>query len=50
MSWVGIAILLVVLYLAIKVAGFLLKLVLLAVVLLGLYWFIAPQLGFPPLF
>jgi hypothetical protein len=42
MSWAGIAIALLCLYLAMKVAGFMLKMLLLAVLVGGLYWFAAP--------
>ena len=45
MSWVAIALMLVALFLAIKVAGALLKLVLW--VLAGAYWLLAPALGLP---
>ena len=50
MSWLGMVIALVCLYFAIRVAGFLVKLLLLAVVVFGLYWFAASALGLPPLF
>ena len=50
MSWIGILLVVVGLYLALKVAGFFLKLVLWAVVLVGLYWLLAPWLGMPPPF
>lgn len=50
MSWLGIALVLVALYLAIKVAGFVLKLLLWGLVLFGLYWFLAPHLGWPSVF
>jgi hypothetical protein len=46
-SWLGIVLVLVGLYLAIKVAGFLLKLTMLALVVIGLYWLFAPYLGLP---
>lgn len=49
-SWLGIALVLVALYLAIKVAGFVLKLLLWGLVLFGLYWFLAPHLGWPSVF
>ena len=45
MGWVGIVIALICLYLAMKVAGFMFKLLLLAVVIGGLYWFAAPYLA-----
>ena len=47
MSWIGLAIVLLALYLAFKVAGVLLKLLLWAVVLAGAYWLLAPLLGLP---
>lgn len=50
MSWLGILLVVVALYLAFKVAGFALKLLMWALVLLGLYWLLAPLLGLPPLF
>ncbi len=45
MSWLGIVIALLCLYAVTKVAGFMIKLVLLAVVVCGLYWFAAPYLA-----
>jgi hypothetical protein len=48
-SWLGIVLAVVALYLALKVAGFMLKLALWALLLFGLYWFAAPHLGLPPL-
>ena len=50
MSWLGIVLVVVGIYFAIKVAGFVLKLVLWALVLFGAYWFLAPFLGMPPPF
>ncbi len=50
MSWIGIILVIVGLYLAFKVAGFFLKLLMWALVILGVYWFAAPYLGLPPLF
>ncbi len=47
MSWLGIVVVLVAVYLAIKVAGAVLKLLMWGLVLLGLYWFLAPYLGLP---
>jgi hypothetical protein len=47
MSWLGIIIAIIAAWLAIKVLGFVLKLALWVVVLLGLYWFAAPYLGLP---
>ena len=47
MSWIGIALVILALWLALKVAGFALKLLLWAVVLAGVYWVFAPVLGLP---
>ncbi|WP_162350848.1 hypothetical protein [Pseudoxanthomonas gei] len=47
MSWVAVVLLLVGVYLAIKVAGFALKLFLWAVVIGIAYWLLAPMLGLP---
>ncbi|HVI25159.1 MAG TPA: hypothetical protein VM576_03045 [Xanthomonadaceae bacterium] len=47
MSWIGLAVVLLALYLAFKVAGVLLRLLLWAVVLIGGYWLLAPLLGLP---
>jgi hypothetical protein len=47
MSWLGIIIAIIAAWLAIKVLGFVLKMALWVVVLLGLYWFSAPYLGLP---
>lgn len=44
---IGFALVVVGLYLAFKVAGFVLKLVFWAIVLFGLYWLLAPLLGWP---
>ena len=49
MSWLGIVLVVVGIWLALKVVGFVLKLVMLALVLFGGYWFLAPHLGMPPL-
>jgi len=50
MSWIGIVLVIVGMWLALKVAGFALKLLMWALVLLGLYWLLAPLLGLPPVF
>jgi hypothetical protein len=50
MSWLGIVLVIVGLWLALKVAGFALKLLMWALVLLGLYWLLAPMLGLPAVF
>lgn len=50
MSWIGILVAIVCIWLAIKVIGFVLKLALWGVALAALYWFAASYLGLPPLF
>jgi hypothetical protein len=50
MSWIAIVLIVVGIYLAIKVAGFALKLLLWALVLAAAYWLLAPMLGLPVLF
>ena len=50
MSWLGIVLVVVGLYLSFKVAGFMMKLLLWALVLAGLYWLLAPTLGLPTLY
>lgn len=47
MSWVGIIVVIVVGYLALKAVGVVMKLLLWGVVLLGLYLVLAPMLGLP---
>lgn len=47
MSWIAIVMIVVGIYLAIKVAGFALKLLLWALVLGAAYWLLAPMLGLP---
>ena len=47
MSWLGIVVAVICLYLAFKVVAFMLRLFLWAVVLGGLYVFLAPMLGLP---
>jgi hypothetical protein len=47
MSWIGIVVAVICLYLAFKVVAFMLKLLLWAIVLGGLYVFLAPMLGMP---
>lgn len=49
MSWLGIVLVVVGIYFAMKVAGFVFKLALWALVLFGAYWFLAPYLGLPPI-
>jgi len=47
MNWLGIVVLVIALYLALKVAGVLLKLGLWLLVLVAAYWLLAPLLGLP---
>ena len=47
MSWFGLVVAVVGIWLALKVASFLAKLLLWALVLLGAYWFLAPLLDLP---
>ena len=47
MSWLGIILVVIGIWLALKVVGFFLKLAMWALVLVGLYWFLAPHLGLP---
>ena len=47
MSWVGIILVVVGLFFAVKVAGMAMKLAMWALVLCGLYWLVAPALGLP---
>jgi len=50
MSWLGIILVIIGLYFAFKVAGFFLKLLMWALVILGIYWLVGPHLGLPRLF
>jgi hypothetical protein len=50
MSWLGIVVALLAIYLAIKVVGVVFKLLMCALVLFGLYWYFGPQLGLPTVF
>lgn len=47
MSWLGIVIVIIGIWLALKVAGVFFKLLLWLVVALAAWWFIAPYLGMP---
>lgn len=49
MNWLGIVLVVVGVWLALKVVGFVMKLAMWALVLFGAYWFLAPYLGLPPL-
>lgn len=49
MSWVGIVVAVLCIWLAIKAIGALFKLALWGAALLALYWFTAPYVGWPPL-
>lgn len=50
MSWLGILVAIACIYLALKVVGIMFKLLLWALALGALYWFLAPYLGLPALF
>ncbi len=50
MSWLAIAMIVIGVWVAIKVAGALLTLVCWGVVLIGIYWFVAPIMHWPRLF
>jgi hypothetical protein len=50
MSWLGIVVSLICLYLAFRVAAFFVKLLLWVLVIAGIYIFVAPMLGLPALF
>ena len=45
MSWLGIVIAVICLYLAFKVVGFMFRLFFVAIVIVALYWFAAPYLS-----
>ncbi|MDR6840949.1 hypothetical protein [Pseudoxanthomonas sacheonensis] len=47
MSWLGMLLIVLGIYLALKVAGFALKLALWVLVIAGVYWLLAPYLGLP---
>ena len=47
MSWLGMLLIVVGIYLALKVAGFALKLAMWVLVIAGVYWLLAPYLGLP---
>lgn len=47
MSWLGIVLIVLGIYLALKVAGFALKLAMWVLVIAGVYWLLAPYLGLP---
>lgn len=47
MSWLGLVLLLLGAWLAYKLVGALLKLLMFALALVGAYWFLAPYLGWP---
>ena len=47
MSWLGMLLIVLGIYLALKVAGFALKLVMWVLVLAGVYWLLAPYLELP---
>ncbi|MBP6216047.1 MAG: hypothetical protein KA391_01485 [Luteimonas sp.] len=47
MSWIGLVLIVLGAYLAYKVAGALLKLLMFLLVVVGVYWFAAPYFGLP---
>ncbi len=47
MSWLGIVLIVLGIYLALKVAGFALKLAMWVLVIAGVYWLLAPYVGLP---
>jgi hypothetical protein len=47
MSWLGIVLVIVGLYLAFKVAGFVLKLLMWGLVALGIFWLLGPHFSWP---
>ena len=47
MSWTGLVLAIIGIWLALKVAGFFFKLLMWALVLFGAYWFLAPLLELP---
>ncbi|MGV8931422.1 MAG: hypothetical protein ACOH1R_04840 [Luteimonas sp.] len=49
MSWLGIIVIIIGLYLAFKVVSVALKVVLWMLVVVAGYWFLAPFFGWPPL-
>lgn len=49
MSWLGLVAVILGLYLAFKVAGFVLKLALWVLIVVAAYWFLAPMFGWPPI-
>ena len=48
MSWLGIVVIIVGLYLAFKVVGMALKVALWIVLVIAAYWLLAPFFGWPP--
>ena len=49
MTWLGIVVVIIGLYLAFKLVGVVLKLAMWVLVLVAAYWLLAPYLGWPPL-
>ncbi len=47
MSWVALVLIVIGVWVAIEVAGALLKLLFWGVALAGIYWFLAPLMGWP---
>lgn len=48
MSWIGLVLVILGLYLAFKVAGLVLKLALWVMIVFAAWWFVAPLFGWPP--
>jgi len=47
MSWLAIVLVVLALYLAFKVAGFVFKLAMWLLVIAGIYWLLSPHFGWP---
>ena len=47
MNWLGMVLIVLGIYLALKVAGFALKLAMWVLVIAGVYWLLAPYVGLP---
>lgn len=47
MNWLGMLLIVLGIYLALKVAGFALKLAMWVLVIAGVYWLLAPYVGLP---
>ncbi|KLI98176.1 hypothetical protein [Luteimonas sp. FCS-9] len=49
MSWLGFVLVIVGIWLAFKVAGVVLRLLVTVLILVAAYWWLAPYMGWPPL-